>query len=55
LFLDQEKLDKENKIALTINSIKNELGKNTILRGINLEESATTKTRNKLIGGHNAE
>ena len=55
LFLDQEKLDKENKIALTINSIKNELGKNTILRGINLEKSATTKTRNKLIGGHNAE
>jgi len=55
LFLDQEKLDKENKIALTINSIKNELGKNTILRGINLEESATTITRNKLIGGHNAE
>lgn len=55
LFLDQEKLDKENKIALTINSIKNELGKNTILRGINLEESATTIARNKLIGGHNAE
>lgn len=55
LFLDQEKLDKENKIALTINSIKNELGKNTILRGINLDKSATTITRNKLIGGHNAE
>jgi len=55
LFHDQEKLDKENKIALTINSIKNELGKNTILRGINLDKSATTITRNKLIGGHNAE
>ena len=49
------KIEKEQKLALAINSIKNELGKNTILRGINLEESATAKMRNKLIGGHNAE
>ena len=34
-------------------SIKNKMGKNKILRGINLEEGATTMIRNELIGGHN--
>ena len=54
LFTDQEKIDKERKIELTMSSIKNKMGKNTILRGMNLEEGATTLVRNKLIGGHNS-
>ena len=29
-------------------------GKNSIVRGMDLEEGATTILRNKLIGGHNA-
>ncbi len=29
------------------------MGKNIILKGMNLEENATTQIRNKLIGGHN--
>ena len=29
------------------------MGKNTIVRGMDLEEGATTMVRNKLIGGHN--
>ncbi len=54
LFTDQEKIDKERKLELTISGIKNKMGKNTILRGMNLEEGATTLVRNKLIGGHNS-
>ena len=54
LFADQEKIDKERKLELTISGIKNKMGKNTILRGMNLEEGATTILRNKLVGGHNA-
>ncbi len=53
LFTDQEKIDKEKKLELTICSIKNKLGKNSIIRGMDLEEGATTILRNKLIGGHN--
>ena len=53
LFTDQEKIDKERKLELAMCSIKNKMGKNTIIRGMNLEEGATTMVRNKLIGGHN--
>ena len=53
LFTDQEKIDKERKLELAMCSIKNKMGKNKILRGMNLEEGATTMIRNELIGGHN--
>ena len=53
LFTDQEKIDKERKLELAMCSIKNKMGKNTIIRGMNLEKGATTMVRNKLIGGHN--
>ena len=52
LFKDQEKMDKERKLELVINNIKNQMGKNKILRGMNLEQGATTLVRNTLIGGH---
>ncbi len=54
LFADQEKIDKERKLELEICNIKNKMGKNMILRGMNFEEGATTRSRNKLIGGHNS-
>ena len=54
LFTDQEKIDKERKLELTMAKIKNEMGKNTIIRGMDLQEGATTILRNKLVGGHNA-
>ena len=54
LFTDQDKLDKERKLELTMCNIKNKLGKNSIIRGMDLEEGATTILRNKLIGGHNS-
>ena len=53
LFTDQEKLDRERKLELTMCSIKNKMGKNSVVRGMDLQEGATTILRNKLIGGHN--
>ena len=54
LFKDQKKIDKERKLELVINKIKSEMGKNKILRGMDLQEGATTLVRNTLIGGHNS-
>lgn len=53
LFTDQEKIDKERKLEISINEIKSKMGKNIILRGMNLEKGATTIIRNNLVGGHN--
>ena len=53
LFVDQDKINKERKIELTVSNIKNKMGKNAIIRGMDLQEGATTILRNKLIGGHN--
>lgn len=49
---ENEKLQNEKKIQRTIIEIKNKYGKNAILKGINLEEGATTIERNNQIGGH---
>ncbi len=49
---ENEKLQNEKKIQKTIIEIKNKYGKNAILKGINLEEGATTIERNNQIGGH---
>ena len=43
----------ELKVQKAILNIKNKYGKNSILKGINLEEGATTIQRNKQVGGHN--
>ena len=55
LFIDEEQEQKEKKLQETIISIKKKFGKNAIIKGMNLEEKATTISRNKLIGGHNEE
>ena len=49
---ENERLQNEKKIQKTIIEIKNKYGKNAILKGINLEEGATTIERNNQIGGH---
>lgn len=54
LFVDQNKVKKERDLEKTIMLIKNKMGKNSILKGMNFEEGATTRMRNNLIGGHNA-
>ena len=48
--LENEKI--ERNIQRTILDIKNKYGKNAILKGMNLEEGATTIERNKQVGGH---
>lgn len=46
--------EKEKKMQKAVLSIKNKFGKNAVLKGMNFEEGATAKTRNKQIGGHKA-
>lgn len=55
LFENVERLEKEKNLLKTVNDIKDKYGKSSVMRLMNLEESATTVKRNKLIGGHNAE
>lgn len=63
LFTDYEQLEqqkkeeeakraKERRIQETLLAIKQQFGKNAILRGLNFEEGATAMERNKQIGGH---
>lgn len=47
-------LEKERKIQEAVLSVKKKYGKNAILKGMNLEEGATTMERNRQIGGHKA-
>lgn len=46
---------KEKQCQLALLEIKQRFGKNAILRGTSLQEKATGRLRNKLIGGHNSE
>lgn len=55
LFTDVEEASKDVKLQKTLVEIKNKYGKSSILRGMNLEEGATTLKRNKLVGGHNGD
>jgi DNA polymerase V len=55
LFTDTEEIKKERELERTINDIKKKFGKNSVLKGMNLLDGATTIKRNDLIGGHNAE
>lgn len=54
LFSDIEDLEKERHLSQALVQIKEKYGKNAVLKGMNLLEKATAKTRNTLIGGHNA-
>ncbi len=47
-------LASEKRLQHTMLSIQKKYGKNAILKGLNLEEGATTMLRNKQIGGHKA-
>lgn len=59
LFVDYEELSKKRKkeqaekeIQKAMLNIKNKYGKNSILKGMNLQEGGTTIERNRQIGGH---
>ena len=48
------RLAKERQMQHALLRIRDKFGKNAILRGMNLEEGATTRSRNEQIGGHKA-
>ena len=51
---DIKSIDKDHKLQQAMLQIKERYGKNSILRGMNYEEDATTIDRNGQIGGHKA-
>lgn len=51
---EQARLDKERRLQETVLVIKGKFGKNSIVKGMNLEEDATMMERNDQIGGHKA-
>ena len=55
LFSDFESLEKERKLQQAIVEIRHKYGKNAVLKGMNFFDKATTRKRNTLVGGHNAE
>lgn len=52
LFVDKNEEDKKRKIAQAVLQIKDEYGKNAILKGMDYQEGATQRERNMQIGGH---
>ena len=54
LFEDSRDDGKERSRQEAIIEIRRKFGKNAILKGMNFEEGATAKDRNKQIGGHKA-
>ena len=52
--MEKELEIKERKVQDTIINIKNKYGKNSILKGLDLVEGATTIDRNNQVGGHKA-
>ena len=51
---EKANLEKERRMQEAQLKIRQRFGKNAILRGLNFEEGATAKERNKQIGGHKA-
>ena len=51
---ENQALEREKKIQQAVIDIKKKYGKNAILKGMNLQEGATTVDRNNQIGGHKA-
>ena len=51
---ENEALEREKKMQQAMVDIRKKFGKNAILKGMNLEEGATARERNRQIGGHKA-
>lgn len=51
---ENSRLLKERRLQEAILEIKGKYGKNAVLKGMNLQEGATAKERNRQIGGHKA-
>ena len=53
LFMDPQAEEKEKNMQHAIIDIKQRFGKNSLIRAMSLQERATARKRNNLIGGHN--
>ncbi len=51
---ENKRLEREHRQQQAILEIKKKYGKNAVVKGMNLEEGATTIERNKQVGGHKA-
>lgn len=51
---EKEEMQREKQMQHAMLDIKKKYGKNAILKGMNLQEGATIKERNRQIGGHKA-
>ncbi|MBQ8306931.1 MAG: DNA methylase [Blautia sp.] len=51
---EEKDLEKERSMQEAMLKIKNRYGKNAILKGVNFEEGATGRERNRQVGGHKA-
>ena len=51
-FKDDAKAQKEQQLLHAISGLKDRFGKNSVLRGMSLQEDATAMIRNTLVGGH---
>ncbi len=54
MFVDPEMSDKDRRAQRAAIAIKKKFGKDAVLKGMNLLENATTRTRNHQIGGHSS-
>lgn len=52
LFTDYKALERDKKLQKATLEIKQRFGKNALVRGMDLQEEATTMERNRQIGGH---
>ena len=51
---EEKQFNREKQMQKAVIDIKKRYGKNAIIKGMNLEEGATAKDRNRQIGGHKA-
>lgn len=51
---EQAALEREKRGQQAIIALRKRFGKNAVLKGMNLQEGATTKDRNEQVGGHKA-
>lgn len=51
---EEKRLQRERRMQEAVLDIKKKFGKNAVLKGMNLEEGATARERNRQIGGHKA-
>ena len=51
---EKEERERERSMQQAVLELKKKFGKNAVLKGMNLQEGATTIERNRQIGGHKA-